>query len=221
MKMFGAKRITALILLFVMLAAGASTAFASGSKYYLNKNSDGMVDVVLRIFVPSKKSSPKSIGHYDLMIKGQLHFKGKTFDDPVFSYRTDGSMEVFSADDTAKVYKHSKRSDYYYGVHMYTYRKRVKGLSSVYKFIDTIGGHVKSTHTHPNCKRALKCELKGVYSKYKVKYVNCYLAAAKWMEIFGEDEFMDYYNGYYKGKKSSYLPRTVVKKFRHKMKKVF
>lgn len=222
--MFGTnaiRKVVALLLLVSLLVSSLSVGLADESLYFLAPGNSKKVDIYLRIFVPSSKSPKNSVGHYDLMIKGDLRFHGKTFKNPVFSYRTDGSLEVFSAKDTKSVYKHSSPSDYYYGNHLYYYHTSVDGLSNVYKFLNAVGDNVKSVSTHPNCSRAFKCGLKGTFSKYKVKYVNCFLAVAKWMQIFGKNSLMKYYKNFYKGDHTSYLPKTFIKKFDGKIVKKF
>lgn len=214
-------RIMALILMLALLIASLPTAVADESLYYMTSGKSSKVDIYVRIFVPSAKSPHSSVGHYDLMIKGQLRFHGKTFKNPVFSYRTDGSLEIFSSADTGTVYKHKSKSDYYYGNHMYYYHTSVNGLSNVYSFLSSLGTNVRSVKGHPNSSKALKCELKGKFSDYSVRYVNCFLAVAKWMKLFGKNGLMNYYDAYYRGDKSNYLPATIVKKYRNRLSKQF
>lgn len=220
-KTFSAKRITAVILLIAALMSCIPIAFAAESMTYMAPGKSKKVDIYVRVFVPSKKSPKNSVGHYDLMIKGTLRFHGKTFKNPVFSYRSNSTLDVFSAKNTKKVYEHSSRSDYFYGCHMYTYHTSVNGLSSVYKFINSVSDSVKSVSSHPRSGKAFRCELKGTFSDYKLKYVNCFFAVAKWMEIFGNKKFIKYYNNFYKGHHSSYLPKHFVKKFHGKLKKKY
>lgn len=214
------KQIVSVLLLMVLLIASIPSALADAT-YFMNTGKNDKVDIYVRVFVPSDKTPKQSVGHYDLMIKGKLHLAGKNFTNPVFTYRTDGTLEVFSARDTKKVYPHSKKSDYYYGCHMYLYHMKVDKMEKVYDFISAVSNHIKSTHSSKDCKGAIICDLKGKFSHYKLTYVNCFLAVARWTNTFGNSKLMEHYNNYYNGDHASYLPAAVVKKHRDLFTKKF
>jgi len=203
------------LLLAVCLMGGTAKAEIS-SVSVSSFGSDEPLNVYVRAFVPGKYSKPTAIGHFDFMIEGSYRFRGKTFVNPVFSYRLEDSrLDVFSERDTGRIYPHGSMNDYYFDCDIYQARYRVGTKSKVKPFLNALNKSISSSGSHPRCSRAIKCKLKGSspFAHYSTTKINCFYAVAIWLDGFGEDSLLDYYNDAHRGKREVYLPKTIVRKY--------
>ena len=209
------KRILILVLLLVITVGEASAAMSNVS---VNSFSSQKMNVYVRAFVPGSKTPWRSIGHFDLMIEGVVTFRGKTFKNPVFSYRSsDSRLAVINEADTGKYYAHSSVSDYYYDCDIYQARFATVDYSDVQAFLKKLNSIISSSTKYSG---GVKCKFKSSseFSKYRASSINCFYAVAVWMKGFGNDSLMNYYYGAHKGKYEIYTPRNVVKAYNGKFK---
>jgi len=167
-------------------------------------------NVYVRAFVPGSKTPWKSIGHYDLMIEGVFEFRGKTFKNPVFSYRMEDScLAVFNEADTGKYYSHNSPADYYYDCDLYQCRFTVEDAADVKAFLKALNGSIASSTKYSG---GLKCRFKrsSEFYQYKTASTNCFYAVSKWMQGLGHNSLLDYYYGAHKGKYPIYTPKNLV-----------
>ena len=208
-------RILVLLLILIMMAGEASAAVTgiSAQSIYSKK-----VNVYVRAFVPGSKSPWNSIGHFDLMIEGVITFRGKTFKNPVFSYRSqDSCLAVFNETDTGKYYAHSSPSDYYYDCDLYQAKLATADYNTVKAFLKQLNNNISSVTKYSG---GVKCKFKSSseFSKYRVTSTNCFYAVAVWMKGFGNDSLLNYYYKAHSGKEDIYLPKTIVRAFDGKFK---
>lgn len=200
--------IAALLLLCVNSAAQAESDSVAVSKY------GGSVYV--RAFVPGEDTKFGSIGHFDLMIKGTVYFRGRVFVNPVFSYRQEDSrLDVFNESDTGFVYPHSSTRDYYYDCDIYQRAYRLGDKTTVENFLKAMDSCIASSGTHPNTPSGIKCRIKSgnPFAKYKMSSINCFCAVATWLKGFGDSSLMNYYVAAHQGKCSVYYPKTIAHKY--------
>ena len=209
------KRIMILVLLLVLVAGEASAAVTDIS---VGSFSTKKTNVYVRAFVPGRNTPWRSIGHFDLMIEGVVSFRGKTFKNPVFSYRMEDScLAVFNEANTGKYYEHSSRSDYYYDCKLYQARFAKADSGEVQAFLKKLNSIISSSTKYSG---GVKCKFKSSseFSKYRASSTNCFYAVAVWMKGFGNDSLMNYYYGAHKGKYEIYTPKNVVKAYSSKFK---
>lgn len=209
------KQILILLLLIILTVGEASAAVSNVSVGSLPTKK---MNVYVRAFVPGRNTPWRSIGHFDLMIEGVISFRGKTFKNPVFSYRmTDSRLAVFNEANTGKYYVHDSRSDYYYDCKLYQARFAVAEAGKVQAFLKKLNSIISSSSKHSG---GVLCKFKNSseFSKYNASSTNCFYAVAKWMQGFGYDNLMNYYYGAHKGKYEIYTPRNVVKAYNGKFK---
>lgn len=198
-----------ILVLLLILTIGEASAAVSGVS--VGKLSTEKMNVYVRALMPGSKTPWRSIGHYDMMIEGVVSFRGKTFKNPVFSYRMEDScLAVFNEADTGKYYAHSSRSDYYYDCDIYQCRVTVGDYSDVKAFLKTLNSSISSSTKYSG---GVKCKFKrsSEFYKYKASSTNCFYAVAKWMKGFGNDGLLNYYYGAHKGKYEIYTPKNLVK----------
>lgn len=204
------KRILILVLLLVFVVGQASATMTDVS---VGSFSGKKMNVYVRAFVPGSKTPWRSIGHFDLMIEGVVTFKGKTFKNPVFSYRMEDSrLAVFNEANTGKYYEHDSRSDYYYDCKLYQGRFAVADYSEVQSFLKKLNSIISSSDKYSG---GVMCRFKSSseFSKYRASSTNCFYAVAKWMQGFGSDSLMNYYYNAHKGKCGIYTPQNIVKAY--------
>lgn len=207
-----------LILLILILALLAGEASAAMSDVQVGSFSREKMNVYVRAFVPGSKTPWKSLGHYDLMIEGVVSFRGKTFKNPVFSYRMEDScLLVFNEADTGKAYAHKSKADYYYDCDIYQCRFTAGDYSDVQAFLKKLNGIISSSTSFSG---GVKCRFKSSseFSKYRASSTNCFYAVAVWMKGFGCDGLLNYYYGAHKGKYEIYTPKNLVKASKGKFK---
>jgi len=209
------RRLILLILIFTLLAGQASAAVTDVS---VNSFSTQKANIYVRAFVPGSKTPWRSIGHFDLMIEGVVTFRGKTFKNPVFSYRMEDScLAVFNEADTGRYYKHSSQSDYYYDCDLYQARFATGDYDDVQAFLKKLNSIISSSTKYSG---GVKCKFKSSseFSKYRASSTNCFYAVAKWLQGFGSDSLMNYYYGAHSGKYDIYTPKNVLKAYSGKFK---
>lgn len=208
------KRILILLLLIILTVGEASAAMNNVSVGSLPAKK---MNVYVRAFVPGSNTPWKSIGHFDLMIEGVVSFRGKTFKNPVFSYRTDSYMAVFNETNTGKYYDHDSRSDYYYDCDIYQAKFATVQAGDVQAFLKKLNSIIASSTKYSG---GVMCKFKSSseFKKYKASSTNCFYAVAKWMQGFGNDSLLNYYYGAHKGKYEIYTPKNVVKAYNGKFK---
>lgn len=215
-----AVKLLAVALALLLLFNGAWTGIESGSFGSSSSYDEGeKLDVYVRIFVPGDNTPFKSIGHYDLMIKGTIRFRGKTFVNPVFSYRMEDSrLDVFNESDTGKVYAHS-RGDYYYDCSIYQLHLKIGSSARLNSFLSSLNSMISSSSNHPNTSRGLKCRIKSssIFSRYRAKSTNCFCAVAVWTNSLGDSTLWNYYKGVHSGVYTDYFPTTIVSRFSDKI----
>lgn len=202
----------ALLLLFNGSWAGVSV---SGGDEYTSAKS---LKVYLRAFVPGDDTPFKSIGHFDLMIKGKVKFRGKSFTNPVFSYRMEDSrLDIFNESSTGRVYDHSK-GDYYYDCDVYQWQIETISKSTLAAFLNGLNGIIASSKRHPETSAGIKCRIKSssAFSKYRPASTNCFTAVAVWLHAMGDDTLMNYGYAVKNGLYPDYFPSTLVKKYASK-----
>lgn len=205
--------ILALMLILIIGEASAAMTDVSVGSFPAKK-----MNIYVRAFVPGSKTPWRSIGHFDLMIEGVISFRGKTFKNPVFSYRMEDSrLAVFNEANTGKYYEHDSRSDYYYDCKLYQGRFAVAEYSDVQAFLKKLNSIIASSTKHSG---GVMCKFKNSseFSRYKAGSTNCFYAVAKWMQGFGSDSLMNYYYGAHKGKYEIYTPKNLVKAYNGKFK---
>jgi len=198
----------------LLLLAGSNNAARAESNNVAVSKYGGSVYV--RAFVPGEDTKFGSIGHFDLMIKGTVYFRGKVFVNPVFSYRQEDSrLDVFNEADTALVYPHSSALDYYYDCDIYQRGYRLGNKTTVENFLKAMDSCIASSSTHPDTSSAIKCRIKkgNPFARYKTSSINCFCAVATWLKAFGNSSLMNYYNAAHQGKCSIYYPKTIAKKY--------
>jgi len=198
-----------ILILIITLLAGEASAAMSGVS--VGSFSTKKVNVYVRAFVPGSKTPWKSIGHYDLMIEGVVEFRGKTFKNPVFSYRMEDScLAVFNEADTGKYYPHRTQADYYYDCDIYQCRFTVEDVGDVKAFLKSLNSSISSSTKYSG---GLKCRFKcgSEFYQYKTSSTNCFYAVASWMKVLGHDGLMKYYKGAHAGKYAIYTPKNLVK----------
>lgn len=213
MKLF--RRVMALGMLMILLMGQASAAMTGVS---IQSFGGENMKVYVRAFVPGSKTPWNSIGHFDLMIEGEITFRGKKFKNPVFSYRREDScLAVFNEADTGKYYSHSSPSDYYYDCNLYQARFATVDSGDVKAFLSRLNSSISSATKYSG---GVKCRFKSnsKFSKYKITSVNCFYAVATWLSGFGNDTLMNYYTGAHRGKYDVYLPDTIVRVYDGKFK---
>ena len=218
MAYYGRKKLWRLLILIVLLALTVGEASAAVTGVTVGSFSPKKYNVYVRAFVPGSKTPWKSIGHFDLMIEGVVSFRGKTFNNPVFSYRMEDScMAVFSEADTGRYYKHKTQADYYYDCDLYQARMVTADAAAVKAFLGGLNGIIASSAKYSG---GVKCRFKSSseFSHYSASSTNCFYAVAKWMQAFGCDGLMEYYRGAHTGKYELYLPKNVVRKYSGKFK---
>lgn len=209
------RRLLILVLLMIMMTGSASAGISDVSA---KSFSTEKMNIYVRAFVPGKDTPWKSIGHYDLMIEGRVTFRGKTFKNPVFSYRSEDScLAVFNEADTGKYYAHSSPGDYYYDCDLYQCCFTTADYSTVKDFLKQLNSIISSSAKYSG---GVKCSFKrrSEFSRYKVSSINCFYAVAVWLKGFGNDSLMDYYHGAHSGKYSVYLPENLIDVFGNKFK---
>ena len=204
------KRLLAVMLLVLLVMSEASAAVTNVS---VGSFSTQKMNVYVRAFVPGSKTPWRSIGHFDLMIEGVVTFRGKTFKNPVFSYRSgDSRLAVFNEADTGKYYAHSKTSDYYYDCDLYQARFATADHNAVQAFLKKLNGIISSSNKYSG---GVLCRFKSSseYSRYSASSVNCFYAVAQWVKGFGNESLMNYYRGAHQGKYPIYTPKNVLKAY--------
>lgn len=197
-----------LLLLLVLTVGEASAAVTNVS---VGSFSGEKMNVYVRALVPGRRTPWRSIGHYDLMIEGVIRFRGKTFRNPVFSYRMeDSTLLVFNEVDTGKAYPHGSRSDYYYDCDIYQCRFSTGNYSDVQAFLKKLNNIISSSARYSG---GIKCKFKSSseFARYRASSTNCFYAVAMWLKGFGNDSLMEYYYGAHKGKYAIYTPQNLVK----------
>lgn len=203
-------------MLLLILTAGEASAAMSNVE--VGSFSTEKMNVYVRTFVPGSRTPWRSIGHYDLMIEGVVRFRGKTFRNPVFSYRMeDSTLLVFNEADTGKAYPHRSRSDYYYDCDLYQCRFTAGDYDDVQAFLNKLNSIISSSTKYSG---ALKCKFKSSseFARYRASSTNCFYAVAVWMKGFGNDSLLEYYHGAHKGKYAIYTPENLVKAFKGRFK---
>lgn len=209
------RRLLAIVMLMTLLLGEASAAMSGVS---IRSFGSEEMKVYVRAFVPGSKTPWKSIGHFDLMIEGEITFRGKKFKNPVFSYRREDScLAVFNEADTGKYYSHSSPSDYYYDCDLYQARFATVDSGDVKAFLNRLNKSISSASKYSG---GVKCRFKSSskFSRYRVTSVNCFYAVAAWLSAFGNDSLMNYYTGAHSGLYDVYLPDTIVQAYDGKFK---
>lgn len=204
------KQILILVLLLIMTVGEASAAMSNVS---VSSFSTEKMNVYVRAFVPGRRTPWKSIGHFDLMIEGVVSFRGKTFKNPVFSYRMEDScLGVFNESDTGKYYAHGSPADYYYDCDIYQARLATGDYSEVKSFLKQLNNIISSSTKYSG---GVKCRFKSSseFSRYKASSTNCFYAVAVWLKGFGNNSLLEYYYGAHKGKYEIYTPKNLVKAY--------
>lgn len=209
------KRLLILILLLILTVGEASAAMTNVS---VGSFSAQKMKVYVRVFVPGSRTPWKSIGHFDMMIEGVVAFRGKTFKNPVFSYRMEDScLAVFNEADTGRYYKHGSPADYYYDCDLYQAHMVTVDANVVKSFLGGLNRIIASSAKYTG---GVKCRFKSSseFSKYRTSSTNCFYAVAMWMKGFGSNSLLDYYYGAHSGKYELYLPKNVVRTYNGKFK---
>lgn len=208
MKLF--KRLIIVALIFVLVVGEASAAVSTMS---VSSFSAKKVNVYVRAFVPGNRTPWKSIGHFDMMIEGVFEFRGKTFKNPVFTYRMEDScLAVFNEADTGKYYAHSSPADYYYDCDLYQARFITVDYNTVKNFLKQLNNSIASSTKYSG---GVKCRFKSSseFSRYKTSSTNCFYAVAAWLKSLGSSSLMNYYYGAHSGKYAIYTPKNLVKAY--------
>lgn len=198
-------------------SGSAAVSKSSASSYTSAKS----LKVYVRAFVPGNNTPFKSIGHYDLMIKGKITFRGKTFTNPVFSYRMEDSrLDIFNESASGRVYDHAK-GDYYHDCDVYQWHIETISAETLAGFLKGLNSIISSSYRHPETSVGIKCRIKSScsYSRYRAKSTNCYTAVAGWLKSMGDSTLVNFGYAVKEGTYPDYFPSTMVKVFSGKFRK--
>lgn len=208
-----------LLLLFNGSWSAVSVPSANAGSAVTNSKS---LKVYLRAFVPGNDTPFMSIGHYDLMIKGKVKFLGKTFTNPVFSYRMEDSrLDIFNESATGRVYDHG-RGDYYYDCDLYQWHIETVSSATLANFLKGLNSIIASTGRHPETSVGVKCRIKSssAFSKYRPMSTNCFTSTAMWLKALGDNTLVNFGYAVKNGAYPDYFPTTLVKKYSGKFHRV-
>jgi len=213
-------KIIAMLMVLLLLFNGSwSSVEVSSASAVTNSKS---LKVYVRAFVPGDDTPFMSIGHYDLMIKGKVEFRGKVFTNPVFSYRMEDSrLDVFNESATSKVYDHG-RGDYYYDCKLYQWHIETVSSTTLASFLKGLNGIIASSSRHPETSTGIKCRIKSsnAFSKYRATSTNCFSAVAVWLKGLGDNTLVNFGYAVKNGNYPDYFPTTLVKKYSSKFHRV-
>ncbi|MDO4356629.1 MAG: hypothetical protein Q4E13_08990 [Clostridia bacterium] len=163
------------------------------------------MDCYLRIVVPPFGST--EFGQYDLRIVGDISFKGKTINNPVFSYRSDAKLYIFAAD---RIYENcpyiSSGKNTTYEWHF------TASESAKKKFASQIDAQVpdgEANYPYDASKKLLTCTVKGDYSKYVKGVTDCFSAAALWCNSLGTNALKAVFDAKSSNTYRAYLPLSL------------
>ena len=149
-----------------------------------------MTNVYVRMFKPNSVSDGFP-GHYDLKVEGTWTFRNHSFTDPVFSYRLDGTLDVFDGSQSDTVYGINKGSSYancaqYY--HRYTVDDQLIGI-----VLWNLELYVASTEGEGSF---IKCRLNDncPFRTYDIHYYNCFAAVSVWLEAMRITDLRTFYD---------------------------
>jgi len=169
--------------------------------------------VNVRVMIPnaSKGVDPDFLGHYDLQIEGTVEFENRTFTDPVFSYRSDGTVDVFDGNKSSLVYNtHTGNRYRCCDVKKWTFQIEA---APYYEFLEALESTIASVRTvDASTSNTMECTLVegNPFKHYAKEYYNCFAAVSLWVKAMWVNRLRTIFNTAHSADIQEYKPAVMV-----------
>lgn len=141
--------------------------------------------VHVRVFVPGEDTPENAVGHYDMIVVGRHEFNGVELENPVFSYRRPGKLQVFEESASSDYYNTSSGGGYHdCSIYKWTFELPYDEYDTL---VTELGKTIQTCSPLGNSGKAFSCTLKdsNPFSTYDMVKYNCFHAVAVWMNTLG------------------------------------
>lgn len=168
----------------------------------------------VRVMVPGEGAKEDFPGHYDLQLNANIDLYDRDFVNPVFSYRNDGTLDIFNQADSTNVYQ----SQNYKSCSVYNWRFVIENNSRLDEFCNLIKSVVSSTERDGTDNVITTCYLKdgNVFKNYDFITTNCFRAVATWLNALGNYTLKLIYDGTHDNAYMKYSAQKTVEKYADK-----